>query len=246
MTHSGSTEPAAMLERVGTDLERVLQTIKDYLSPLSRRSRLRALACEADFHHIRGEKDCDIAVGKSALGYYAECRTHDVRPEGHWRSAAAAQQEFLCDRGKRWNFIIHHRDDCERPRMVDLTELWEEVRSIVQNGGYVPSTGEMDLIALYRYTDTDVRIPLEIKAFPLRGLQQRELEAAGVNALPGPQAQVDLPVEESEVFLVVVHAEDEEPDLRLSSVPFSPADPQVTSAYDGDHVTYLRMAYARQ
>ncbi|MDT7785587.1 MAG: hypothetical protein QOF58_4006 [Pseudonocardiales bacterium] len=244
MTTTGQLLPDAMLERVGADLDRVVQVIRNYRNPLSRRARLRALARSSDFDHIRADKECAITLRALSTGFAAQCVTHDVESEGHWPTAAEARHDFLCDRGRRWSFIIHHRDDCERPRMIDLTGLWEEARSTVQNGGFLPSTGQMDLIALYRYVDEDVRIPLQITAYPLPGSQHRELEAhPAATALPGLRGQVALPDADSDAYLVVIHAEDEDPDLRLASTPFSPADPQATSAYDHDGVTYLRMGY---
>lgn len=244
MTTRSSTVPDVMLEGVAKDLDRALQTMRNCLNPHSRRARLRALARESDFDNIAVDRECAIAIRELPIGIRAECVTHGVESEGHWPTAAEAQQDFLCDRGRRWNFLIHHRDDCERPRLVDLTGLWEEARSIVQNGGFVPSTGEVDLIALYRYIDNDVRIPLEIKAIRLPASEQRALEAhPAAAALTDARDQVALHDVDTELYLVVIHAEDEDPDLRLSTMPFSPADREATSAYGGDGVTYLRMGY---
>ncbi|MEU7480493.1 hypothetical protein AB0A63_31260 [Lentzea sp. NPDC042327] len=239
-----------MIEEIGDDLERIQKKISLYRDPGAERKRVRRLCWDlartADFEHDRADQPCSIAISeRRAGGYTAACSTHDVDSESLWDTEREARQDFLCDRGRRWSFIIHHRDDHVRPRMLDLTELWDEVRSVVQNGGTVPSTGEVDLIALYRYIDDDVRLPLEIKAIPLlHPVVHLALEHGGT--AESPQATDYVTAPGNEQFLVVVHAADEEPDLQLSSVPFSGSDSQVTSAYDRDTATYLRMAFVRQ
>lgn len=230
MSNSDLNLPTGLLDRIGTDLERVSKWIKGYLDPESRREHLRALARESDFDHIRADQRCEIATSGGPAGcYYAACVTHDVESEDHWRTTSEARQYFLCDRGRRWNFIIHHRDDHVRPRMLDLTELAAEVRCLVENGGVVPSTGEEDLIALYRYVDDDVRIPLEITQIPL---------PEGGSVAPA-RWRPDL--RDANRYLVVVHAEGEEPNLTLPSALPSPANHEATSGYDVHYVTYLQM-----
>lgn len=222
----------ALLDCLGEDLEGVLDRIKQYRDGRNERERLRKLARTSDFDHITGDRPCNIVTLNFPIGFLAKCVTHNVESERHWSSAVEARQDFLCDAGRRWNFIFHHRDDVQRPRMLDLTGLWDEVPSLVQNGGVLPSTGETDLVALYRYVDDDVRIPLQITAHQLPREDQLAIEAPveGTEVPTTWPGRLVVRGAKTDRFLVVVHAVDEEPNLFLQSLPYSAEDPEATSA----------------
>jgi adenylate kinase family enzyme len=218
-----------------------------------RRERMRRLAREADFDQLNTDRPCRPVFNQLPAGWRAECPVHYCEADLLFHSEHEARETFICDRGRRWVFILHHRDDHVRPEMLDLTELWREIAAFIQNEGMVPSSGftEVDLLALYRYTDTDVRIPLEVQVMALSpGFTDGA--AATQPALPAgpaaPQAQLveragaEL-VDEVERFLVVVHAEGEALDLldvlrSATAVGVSKDDP-----YAEDGVTYLRRIY---
>lgn len=250
MDAAGSHRRNAVL-RIIVLAARIRSAFKGRLRSLEvrrRRVQLRALALASDFNHIRADQKCRVAIKKFPIGYLAECVTHNVESDRHWRDGDEARQEFLCDRGRRWMFIVHHRDDSMPPRLVDLTDLWEEIRSYVQNDGVLQSTGQDDLMAVYRYTDTDRRIPLEFRVYPLPRLNWLPPDPYVMTESLGCYGQMTMPDADTDRYLVVIHAEGEEPDLDslVPWLPLSPDDDEVTGAYSRDGVTYLRMAYTVQ
>jgi hypothetical protein len=100
-----------------------------------RRTDQATRAAAADFDHPRRQDDCEVLVnptGPHTRWWTAQCVIHDCRTEVTYVSAAEADEGFRCDLGRRWRFVIHHRDDWPTgPVMTDLSDLYRHVRNYV-------------------------------------------------------------------------------------------------------------------
>jgi len=81
-----------------------------------------------------------------------ECATHQCQARNSYRDEPSAREAFVCDRGHRWLFIVHHLDDHVPPDLTDLTGLVEVIRAHLQN----EALGMPGLLTVLRYQDASV------------------------------------------------------------------------------------------
>ncbi|WP_158892721.1 hypothetical protein [Amycolatopsis anabasis] len=115
--------------------------------------------------YLPDDRACELATTPVQGGLFTTaCRVHDCDSECNYSSEDEAEQRFRCDRGQRWRFIVHHRDDCPPPIMVGLSGLYEEVSTSVQNTAIRPDSG--DILVLWRYLldGTCERLRLRVSA----------------------------------------------------------------------------------
>lgn len=90
---------------------------------------------------------CDVVTVRSDNGNFRiQCLPHHCEMLETRVELASAHEDFLCDQGRKWMFIVHQGDDAPLPVMADLSGLRQQLLYCAQTDG-----GWDDLV-VWRYT----------------------------------------------------------------------------------------------
>lgn len=122
---------------------------------------------DADFEHPDAALPCRTEVIRTTAHaearYVALCATHDCGPSVGRPTEVEAEAMMRCDLGRRWFFLVLHRDDHTTPEIVDLPRLWDLVRSLGMEDFSDEEGSCCDLLVIYRFNQaTHVNEPLTL------------------------------------------------------------------------------------
>lgn len=220
----------------------------------SSRDRALRLGGAHDFPGEPGSGPCHIKVEQIPIGFMATCGAHHTETDTRWKTEKEARESFVCDKGNWWSFVVHNRNAWPPlPVMVDLTGLWSEIGSFIQNAvlGHPNADffGGEDEMLLYRYLHTDGLLELTVTAFLLPRLPRPEVEPEPDEHSVVENGVVMLAGVDTDRYLVVVHpagVSARPPQLEITSAGEPGADSGGADFYEIDGVTYLYKVYAVQ
>ncbi|WP_285741423.1 hypothetical protein [Lentzea sp. NBRC 105346] len=92
-----------------------------------------------DFDHERTAQPCRVHARSTApsdvkqpgSSWHVTCTTHDANARVNAGDEALARGKFVCDRGRRWQFLAQRPDDWCPRQLLSLTDLADEIRSLL-------------------------------------------------------------------------------------------------------------------